>query len=304
MEGSRGRSLPALVLVLTLSACRIGFDILPDDGGDPDGSRDASALGPFGPPTRHEMLGGIRNDKHPTLTADQLEIYFDTTRSCSTCYEIYSSTRASLTSLWNPPAVVASLTTGNTNFTPEVSPDGLTLWYASERDSPAGGGDIWVATRSARTEPWGPPIRETSLSTAGYDSAPSLGADGLTMTLVSDGDGGQAADIFIATRASTTSPWSKPVPLPELNTATHDSAGPILDGGRQIFFDRETTSGQYDIYLAVRETATTPFGAAVLVGNVNTDTTRDIDAWLSADMRTIFFASDRTGDLEIYEANR
>jgi Tol biopolymer transport system component len=292
---------PAIVLVSTLAACRINFDELASDRGD---GGDASDLGPFAPPTHQTMLGEIRDDKHPTLTADLLEIYFGTTRTCSNCYEVYFATRASTASAWTTPAPVAPLTSPAATFAPEVSPDGLTLWFASERQNPAGGADIWMTTRSSRTQPWGTPTRETSLSTAGYDSAPSLSGDGLTMTLTSDGAGGQAADIFVASRASTTSPWSPPVALAELNTADHDSAGPIRDGGLRIFFDRETTSNQYDIYVAERATTSAPFGPATLVDNINTTTTRDIDAWLSADMRTIFFASDRTGNMEIYESTR
>ena len=297
------------MLVLALGACRIGFDELfpgavPGDavGGDSGGGEDE--LGPFGMPIQHGMLGGNADDKHPSLTADQLEIYFDTTRGCGACYDVYMATRASLTSPWSTPVEVDSLINISPDYTPEVSPDGLTLWFASERSNPAGGSDIWVATRTARTQPWGTPTRETSLSTAGYDSAPSLGDDGLTMTLTSDGAGGQAADIYIATRATTTSPWSTPMPLAELNTAALDSAGPIRDGGRQIFFDRETAPGQFDIYLATRATTAGAFEAAAVVENINDGTARDIDAWVSADMRTIFFASERSGNLEIYEAKR
>ncbi len=301
------------MLVLTLSGCRIGFDELfpgavpgdPADAAvaDPD-SGGEDMLGPFGMPTRHVALGSTANDKHPSLTADLLEIYFDTGRACGGCFEVYMATRASLTSAWSTPVEVPSLASNSFDYTPEVSPDGLTLWFASERDNPSGGSDIWVATRTARTQPWGTPVRETSLSTSGYDSAPSLSDDGLTMTITSDGAGGQAADIYVATRATTTSPWSTPVPLSELNTGMLDSAGPIRDGGRQIFFDRETAPNQFDIYFATRATTGALFGSAAVVESINDDTARDIDAWVSADLRTIFFASARTGNLEIYEATR
>jgi hypothetical protein len=93
------------------------------------------------------------------------------------------------------------------------------------------------------------------------------------------------------------------VPLDELNTNAYEGGGSTRDARRQLFFDRETTTGQYDIYLVTREQPSGPFGAPVLVGVVNSGQS-DVNPWVSPDLHTIFFASVRTGDMEIFEATR
>lgn len=305
--------------MLLLGACgRLGFDSIggvggvhgdaaSDDGmmtgGDGGTLGDAADLGSFGAPMQHPMLASARFNKHPSLTADLLEIYFESGRICGNCMDVHVATRASVTAAWSTPVEVPALVNAAYDMAPEIAPDGLTLWYASERESPAGGSDIWVTTRANRTQPWAPPVRETTLSTAGYDLGPSLGDDGLTMLLTSDGAGGAAADIYVATRATTTSAWSTPVPLAELNTSVHEATGSLRDGGRELYFDRETSAGQYDIYVVRRVSTTDAFGPASLVTTVNSPQS-DVDVWVSADRRTLFFASARGGDMQIYEARR
>ena len=297
--------------MLVLGACRIGFDTLAADTGDGGGGGDGSIvrpdsveLGTFSAPMQHTALGVVgRGDQHPTLTADLLEIYFSSNRGCASCYDIFVAKRATVTSPWSTPAELTELTNAAADMTPEISADGLTLWYASERQSPAGGADIWFTTRADRSQSWAPPMRETALSTAGYDCDPALSTDGLRMTMTSDGSGSIAADLFVATRATPASPWSTPVPIAELNTPAYESAGSLRDNQRQQFFDRETTPGQYDIYMARREATAMSFDTPSLVSGINSPQS-DLDPWVSQDLRTFFFSSARTGDMEIFEATR
>ncbi len=303
-------------LVLLLSACRIGFDELGPGGVSGDAGNgfetgdapppwtDAAELGSFGTPVPQAVahVGG-RSDQGPSLTADLLELYFYSSRGCANCADIYVAKRATITAPWDTPAELVELTNAARDMAPEISADGLTLWYSSERQSPAGGADIWVTTRADRASAWAPPARDPNLSTAGYDMDPALSDDELTMTITSDGAGGPAADVFIATRATRTSPWSTPVPIGELNTPQHDSAASLRDQGHQLFFGREISTGNVDIFVATRESASSPFDMPVALANIN-DMKLDFDAWLSPDMHTIFFASDRSGETEIYEAKR
>ncbi|HEY5949709.1 MAG TPA: hypothetical protein VIV40_29645 [Kofleriaceae bacterium] len=300
---------------LLCCACRIGFDPLGVGGvGDIDASgdgivttefRDASPLPAFNPPIQQTALSSARDDQGPSLTADLLEIYFYSGRNCGNCYDVFVAKRATATSAWGTPTEVTELTNAAWDMAPEISPDGLTLWWASERSSGAGVSDIWVTTRPDRTSAWATPMRETNLSTPGYDLDPALSDDGLTMTLTSDGpsSGTIASDLYISTRATLTSPWSTPVPISELNTSVHESAGSLRSGGHLLYMGRETTAGKFDIHVAARQSATTPFSPPVLLDNVN-GPQLDFDAWLSADEHTMFFASDRTGNMEIYEATR
>src|SRR4030042_7216044 len=64
--------------------------------------------------------------------------------------------------------------------TPTISPDGLSLYFASDRAGGQGGNDIWVSKRADLSESWGPPpnLGGPVNSSAG-GVFPSLSADGL-----------------------------------------------------------------------------------------------------------------------------
>jgi hypothetical protein len=72
-----------------------------------------------------------------------------------------------------------------------------------------------------------------------------------------------------------------------------------------LFFDSDRPGGldSRDFYVASRLDTGDPFGPAQPIAELNTDSS-DSDAWLSDDLRHIVFASDRSGDWEIYEALR
>jgi Tol biopolymer transport system component len=299
--------------VLLLGACgRLAFDPTGDGAGnDATGSgngdgadaADPTGLGPFGAPMQQGALGSTRDDQSPTLTADLLEIYFMSSRGCGNCADIFVAKRTSITDPWGTPALVAEINDAAKLMTPEISPDGLTLWFASEQQGPAGGSDIWVTTRPDRMSAWALPVRDPRLSTAAYDLDPSLSSDGLTMTLSATDPGFTYGDIMISTRASTTAAWSTPVPISELNTTALEGAAQLRDNGRTLYFCRQTPANNFDIYVVTRASTSDPFGTPVPLGSLNS-ASLDFDAWVSEDQHTIFFSSDRTGDLEIYAATR
>jgi Tol biopolymer transport system component len=296
-------------LMLACGCGRLGFDGV--GGSNPAGDgplgdgrpSDIGELGSFGPPTQQGVLGSPRADQGPTLTGDLLEIYFSSNRNSQNNYDIFVAKRATATSAWGTPTEVVELASASYDMAPEISTDGLTLWYASERGTPAGGADIWVTTRASRSSGWAAPVRDATLSTTGYDIDPALGDDGLTMTLTSDGNGGALAAIYIATRATPSSAWNAPVLVPELDTSDRESAGSLRSAGRVLYLGHEVATNNFEIYTAVRTSATSAFAAPVLVDTINS-AQLDFDAWVSLDERTMFFSSSRSGDLEIYEAQR
>jgi Tol biopolymer transport system component len=65
----------------------------------------------------------------------------------------------------NAEAVASTSTELNTPFNdgcPIQSPDGLSLYMASNRPGGLGGQDIWVARRTSRDARWGVPGRSTT----------------------------------------------------------------------------------------------------------------------------------------------
>ena len=89
-----------------------------------------ATLGPFGPPMLIGELADVADDDAPSVTADLLELYFESTRFGPR--GIVVSTRATTAMAWPLPALVAELTSAASEVSPEVSGDGLTMLFASD----------------------------------------------------------------------------------------------------------------------------------------------------------------------------
>lgn len=77
---------------------------------------------------------------------------------------------------------------------PSVTHDGKTIFWDSLRAGSLGGNDIWYATRSNTSEPWGQAVHLTHLSTDQNDTRPYVSWDG-EMLIIS-----AANDMWFATR--------------------------------------------------------------------------------------------------------
>jgi hypothetical protein len=121
--------------------------------------------------------------------------------------------------------------------------------------SPAGESDIYVSTRRFNGA-FGPPALVPELSGPLTDVGPSVRADGLEMLLNFDAMGLTAGKISVATRESTSQPWTKPQYLgPMVNDFASDNTQPTLScDGTTLYFVSNRTGGvgSYDIYVATR----------------------------------------------------
>ena len=122
-----------------------------------------------------------------------------------------------------------------------VSCDGLTLLFASRRDSDDR--DIWMATRSSIDKPWSPPRNLKTINDIGEDNWPTLSPDGLTLVFFSSRPGGQGGpDLWISTRDSTNAPWTRPSNLgPDVNSSAIDMSPQFSDDGLSIRFQSTRT---------------------------------------------------------------
>jgi hypothetical protein len=250
-------------------------------------------LGPWAAPT--VLPFSTAGDDDPSLTGDMLELYFNRAQ------DIYVTRRASLADPWGTPALVTELSAPMINdTTPEVTYDGLTLYLGSARPTTLGGMDIWMATRTSRTAAWSAPVHVDELSTASAEqSCPT--SDNLHMTFETD-RGGAGTDVYASERASTTLPWGAPVALAAVNTTSTDG-NPMLSSDRRELYFNSDTSGNAELYVATRATATGPFSAPRLITEL-ADPTVDNDPWISPDGRTLYFTSDRGGSQRLWMTTR
>lgn len=97
---------------------------------------------------------------------------------------------------------------------PGVRKDGLEIFWDSTRSGGLGNSDLWTATRSSTSEPWGTAVHLQSLSSAGppgagftpgYDARPFLSHDGSMLLFGSVREGGEGlSDAYYTTRRKIT----------------------------------------------------------------------------------------------------
>jgi len=114
--------------------------------------RNGRTEGPAQPVTELNAPGF--NDAAPTLRADAREILFWSTRPVSLGgIDIWVSTRQSANHPWSPPENAGPpLNTEFVDVHPELSQDGRTLFFSSNRTGSVGGLDLWMTTRHASSK--------------------------------------------------------------------------------------------------------------------------------------------------------
>jgi hypothetical protein len=269
------------------------------------GAGDAAAPAPprFSPPVLVAALSdGNAIDEDPTFTADLLELFFMSNRAGDR--DIWTSRRAAAGDPWQPPTRVNELDSGDSDWAPAVSLDGLRIWFASDRAS-VGRGQIWQATRASRAATWDPPAAVAELASGSVDFAPAVDATETTMFLSSDRAnpagtmGGADFDLYASTRAAPGAAWGWPAPIAGINSDSDEYDPFVAQGGLVVFFT-SMRSGMGDIYWSARRSLAEPFAPPEALGDLNS-TAYDSDSTLSPDLGYMMFSSTRSGNAELYE---
>jgi hypothetical protein len=123
---------------------------------------------------RATNLGPIVNtaafEAFPTPSPDGNTLYFNRSTSFdSQDSDIWITRRSDARSPWGAPQRLEMPVNGpRAEFSPSISADGLSLYFASDRDGNLGSTDIWVSTRKSAADAWGLPRNlGTSINAAG-----------------------------------------------------------------------------------------------------------------------------------------
>jgi WD40-like Beta Propeller Repeat len=212
----------------------------------------------------------------------------------------------------NAEAVAGTSSDLNTPFNdgcPIQSPDGLSLFIASNRPGGLGGQDIWVAHRDSVDGRWGAPENlGAPVNSAANDFCPTP-LPGKRLLFVSERGGPGtcgSGDIYL-TRLNPAQGWDDPQDLGcEVNSAAGE-AGPSLfesSAGTQLYFS-STRGGDSDIYVTA-ELADGSFGPATPVAGLNS-ANDDFRPNVRKDGLEVVFDSNRPGTLggqDIWSATR
>jgi Tol biopolymer transport system component len=238
-------------------------------------------------------LGFPADADDPTLTSDLLELHFNHMD------DIAVATRASPGDPWGEYQLVAMLLSPMKDSTPDLAPDGLTMYLASDRADTIGDYDIYVASRANRGGTWSLPTHVSGLSGTGPDHSASIDATGRFLVFCSNDT------IFTTSRQDAGSVWTVPKTEAIISSSDGEDGTFLMPDGLTVYFDSDRPGGpgNSDLYVATRPTLTDPFEAPVLVEGVNSSDD-DADAWVSPDGRHLYFISQRSGNRLLYHSTR
>lgn len=212
-------------------------------------------------------------------------------------------------SAWGAPASIETIPGSSTHINtaavdgcPNVSPDGLSLFFTSNRSGGLGGVDIWTATRSSTAEGFGTPVNlGAPVNSAANEFCPTM-THGKRL-FFSSGRSEPNGDLYVSRIGPNG--WSVPSNLgPNINSSSLEESASVYedDNGSEILVYSSRREGRGRIYYSV------DYGPAVLApGGVNSVSNVDQRPSVSHNGREIFWDSTRFGTLggpDIWTATR
>ncbi|HOO99026.1 MAG TPA: OmpA family protein [Bacteroidales bacterium] len=201
-------------------------------------------------PVPVDGLNSEFEDGTPSFSADYKEVYFTRCevgkREQKGCVIMFSKKSADR---WDEPKNVGILADSLVAAHPALAPDGLTLYFVSEKEGGFGGKDIWMVTRSAAGDAWSAPVNAgPDINTSGDELFPYVRTDGI-LYFSSDGHIGMGGlDIFRAAPQPDGS-WVVTNMKAPLNTSADDFAITFEnDSEKGIFSSTRKGRGNDELY--------------------------------------------------------
>ncbi|MCL5283007.1 MAG: protein kinase [Planctomycetes bacterium] len=189
------------------------------------------------------------------ISADGLSLYLGSDRPGG--YggtDIYVTARAAPDAPWGTPVNLGpTINSSGSDSYPTISPDGLSLYFASTRPGGFGSYDLWVATRATVSAPWGPPANMgPAVNSLNTEFRPSISSDGLVLFFSSGpASGAGPDDIYITRRANISDAWGPRINLGSPVSTSADDFGPCISAdGSTLYWtsNRPEGCGSADIW--------------------------------------------------------
>ena len=309
-------------ITLTMLSAFLALAMLPifafsqNDGSTPNAATSFSTFS--APQNMGATLNSADNDVAPVAAPNGLSLYFTSNRSGGQGgNDIYVSQRLTLSSAWGAPQNLgATVNTSSADATGSFSLDGRTMFLNSQRPGGMGGNDLYISTR---TDPnndfgWTAPVNlgaviNTTSSELGavYFEDPTNGIN--TLIFASDRNGSDF--YFYQSTRNANGTFNAPVPISELNgTTTSQTRSAIRRDGLEILFGSVRLGGLnfpvFDIWVSTRASTTSPWNPPVLVSGINS-LEDDRALGLSPDGSILYFDSTRaggSGGFDLYSTTR
>jgi Tol biopolymer transport system component len=203
------------------------------------------------------LVNSPANEIAPAISADGLELYFADYRANRPGgvgkSDLWVTRRQTKASAWSEAVNLGPVVnTAAEEITPEISADGLELYFETDRPGGLGSDDLWVARRASSTTAWGAPVwLGKAINGAGMDHCPNITSDGLTLFYDQNVPGEEVAgDLMVTRRATVRDPWGPPINLGR-GLSTHFASSISFDGKTLYYASTAPAgSGGNDIWQA------------------------------------------------------
>jgi len=245
---------------------------------------------------------------------DGLEMYIESDRADGIgSFDLWVLRRASIGEEWGSPENLGDdVNTAKDESNPSISADGLTLYFATNRDYKWP--DIWMTTRPMKNAPWGkavslgPKVNDPDVG----DCGPRISADGLELYFSSYRRGGYGrSDIYVIRRETTNDPWGDPENLgPVVNSTTEDGVSCLSPDGLLLLFSdnfmfgdppRPGGYGGDDMWMTRRASLSDPWQTPVNLGPQVNSSINERAPIISPDGTMLYFISAINDDFATWE---
>ncbi|MHC4533191.1 MAG: LamG-like jellyroll fold domain-containing protein [Planctomycetota bacterium] len=183
------------------------------------------------------------------------------------------------------------------DYSPCISADGLSLYFASTRFGGYGSYDIWICRRQTIEDEWGEAENlGERINSSDEDTCPAVSADGLELYFASFRSGGLGgADIWVAKRSTTSEPWGLPENLDNPVNSTADEVTPSLSAdGLELYFTlvesgTEGGEAQRSFCVTKRQSLDAPWESPKKLGQAINSGTCKWNPAVSSDGRLLFY---------------
>ena len=207
---------------------------------------------------------------------------------------------------WSPPTLLRGVNTRQNEGAPTWTGDGMTMIFtacASPRDGYGcrrgkGSCDLFETTWNPSKGEWGLGKNLGAPNSAGWESQPSVSADGQMLVFAKSSRGRNNPSDLVVCRRMSSGGCSQPEPLPGLVNTAYTEESPFLHpDGQTLYFssDGHPGFGQLDVFVSrLQEDGT--WGAPKNLGPGINSHGRDNSLMVSPDGRLAYFATTRGSD--------
>jgi Tol biopolymer transport system component len=256
----------------------------------------------FNTPVALVDVNSTARDRDPFLSSDELTVWFSSERITGTG-DVYTAVRTSMTTAFGAASKFSPAATTGYDTKLSMTSDELLLVFGSDQAGGHGGGDVWQASRASTGSTFGAPdeSKEGLLDDGANQFDPALSPDGLRLYF---SNSFSPQRLTVASRTSTSANFGTVRDIAELNTVG-SNADPAISVDEQVIVFSSTRAGTANagknLWFATRPDLVQPFGTPTAVVGVNTNND-DADPFLSADGCRLYFASDRSGNWDLFVA--